>query len=82
MLAPSAPLELGPGAFEYHLLPFEEWCGEVSSMLPGTELLSCDPRPICVPHISSTPFRLAIVVPIVVSVDLAREGLPSVLIFP
>ena len=51
-------------------------------MLPGTELPSYGPRPICVPHISSTLFRLAIVVPIVVSVDLAKGGLPSVLIFP
>jgi hypothetical protein len=51
-------------------------------MLPGTELPSCGPRPICVPHISSTLFHLTIVIPIVVSVDLAKEGLPSVLIFP
>ena len=48
-------------------------------MLPGTESPSYGPRPICVPHISSTLFRLAIVVLIVVSVDLAKEDLPSVL---
>ena len=51
-------------------------------MLPGTELPSYGPRPICVTHISSTLFRLVIVVPIVVSEDLSKGGLPSVLIFP
>ncbi len=51
-------------------------------MLPGTELPSYDPHPIYVSHISSTLFHLTIVVPIVVSVDLVKEGPPSVLIFP
>ena len=74
--------ERGHGVFGYRLLPSGEWDGEVSSVLPGTELPSYGPRPICVPHISSTLFRLAIVVPIVVSVDLTKEDLPSVLIFP
>jgi hypothetical protein len=50
-------------------------------MLPGTELPSCGPSPICVSHISSTLFHLDIVIPIVVTVDLVKEGLPSVLSF-
>jgi hypothetical protein len=37
---------------------------------------------VCVPHTSSILFRLPIVVPIVVSVDLAKGDLYSVLIFP
>ena len=82
MLTPSSLSVHGYGAFGYHLLPSAEWDGEVFSALPGTELPSYDPCPICVPHISSTLFRLAIVVPIVVSVDLVKEDLPSVLIFP
>jgi hypothetical protein len=53
----------------------------VSLMFPETGLPCCVPRPICVLHISSTLFHLAVVVPIVVSVNLTKAGLPSVLIF-
>ncbi len=82
MLASSSLSVQGHGVFGYRLLPFAKWGGEVSSTLPGTNLPSCDPRPIYVPRIVSKAFRPAIGGAIGVVGGLTKGALRSVLTFP
>jgi hypothetical protein len=82
MLAPPSLAVPVHSVFGHRLLPSSEWGGGVFSVLPGTGLPSCGPRPIYVPRVVSTAFRPAIGVAIDVAEGLATGALRFVLTFP
>ena len=82
MLASSSLLVQGHGVFGYRLLLSAKWGGEVSSTLPGTDLPSCNLRPIYVSRVVSKAFRPAIGGSIDVAEGLTTGGLNAVLTFP